>query len=113
MLHDASDVDRGGKETAMGALAITVIVAAGLVIGFGVQYLTKPASQLEWLIVAVTTGVGAYAGSEWLTANVFSTMTGGPEFDGLVIIPAIIAGLVLGLLGDMLTRYVAFEPTSA
>jgi len=97
----------------MGALAITVIVAAGLVIGLGVQYLTKPASQLEWLIVAVTTGVGAYAGSEWLTTNVFSTMAGGPEFDGLIIIPAIIAGLVVGLLGDMLTRYVAFEPTSA
>jgi len=26
------------------------------------------------------------------------------------IIPAIIAGLVLGLLGDAFTRYVAFEP---
>ena len=96
----------------MGALAITVIVAAGLVIGLGVQYLTKPASQFEWLIVAVTTSIGAYAGSEWLTANVFSTV-GGPEFDGLVIIPAIIVGLVLGLLGDMFTRYVAFQPTSA
>jgi hypothetical protein len=94
----------------MGALAITVIVAAGLVIGFGVQYLTKPRSQIEWLIVAITTGVGAFAGSEWLTTNVFSTMVGGPEIDGLVIIPAIIAGLTLGLLGDAFTRYVAFEP---
>jgi hypothetical protein len=37
-------------------------------------------------------------------------MVGGPEFDGLIIIPAVIAGLVVGLLGDMLTRYVAFEP---
>lgn len=97
----------------MGVLAITVIVAAGLVIGLGVQYLTKPASQFEWLIVAITTSIGAYLGSEWLAANVFTTLAGGPEFDGLVIIPAIIVGLVLGLLGDMVTRYVAFEPTSA
>jgi uncharacterized membrane protein YeaQ/YmgE (transglycosylase-associated protein family) len=94
----------------MGALAITVIVAAGLVIGLGAQYLTKPRSQLEWLIVAVTTTIGAYVGSEWLTTNVFSTMAGGPEFDGLVILPAILVGLVLGLLGDAFTRYVAFEP---
>jgi uncharacterized membrane protein YeaQ/YmgE (transglycosylase-associated protein family) len=94
----------------MGALAITVIIAAGLVIGLGAQYLTNPRSQLEWLIVAVTTAIGAYAGSEWLTTNVFSTMVGGPEFDGLVIIPAIIAGLVLGLLGDAFTRYIALEP---
>jgi hypothetical protein len=94
----------------MGALAITVIVAAGLLIGFGVQYLTKPRSHFEWLVVAVATGIGAYAGSEWLTANVFSTMVGGPEFDGLVIIPAVITGLVLGLLGDAFTRYIALEP---
>jgi len=42
----------------MGALAITVIVGAGLLIGFGVQYLTHPRTQLDWLFVAIATGLG-------------------------------------------------------
>ncbi len=93
----------------MGALAITVIVGAGLVIGVGVQYLTHPRTQLDWLFVAIATGVGAYLGSEVLT-NVFGVMAGGPEIDGLVIIPAVITGLVLGLLADAFVRYIALEP---
>ena len=93
----------------MGALAITVIVGAGLVIGFGIQYLTHPRTQLDWLFVAVATGIGAYLGSEVLT-NVFGLMAGGPEIDGLVVIPAVLTGLVLGLLADALARYIALEP---
>lgn len=93
----------------MGALALTVIVGAGLVIGVGVQYLTHPRTQLDWLFVAIATGVGAYLGSEVLT-NVFGVMAGGPEIDGLVIIPAVITGLVLGLLADAFVRYIALEP---
>lgn len=93
----------------MGALALTVIVGAGLVIGLGVQYLTHPRTQLDWLFVAIAAGVGAYLGSEVLT-NVFGIMAGGPEVDGLVIIPAVITGLVLGLLADAFVRYIALEP---
>ncbi|HEY8731738.1 MAG TPA: hypothetical protein VIN69_07150 [Candidatus Limnocylindria bacterium] len=94
----------------MGALAITVIVGAGLLIGFGVQYLTHPRTQLDWLFVAIATGLGAYLGSDVLTKNVFGLMVGGPEIDGLLIIPAVITGLVLGLLADAFVRYIALEP---
>jgi len=94
----------------MGALAITVIVGAGLLIGFGVQYLPHPRTQLDWLFVAIATGLGAYLGSEVLTKNVFGLMVGGPEIDGLLIIPAVITGLVLGLLADAFVRYIALEP---
>lgn len=93
----------------MGALAITVIVGAGLLIGFGVQYLTQPRTQLDWLFVAIATSIGAFLGSEVLT-NVFGVMAGGPEVDGLLIIPAVLTGLVLGLLADAFVRYIAFEP---
>lgn len=95
----------------MGALATTLIVGAGLLIGFGVQYLTNPRSRLDWLFVALATGIGAYVGSEWLTRNVFGLIANGPEIDGLVVAPAVITGLTLGLLADALARYVAFpEP---
>jgi len=75
-----------------------------------VQYLTHPRTQLDWLFVAIATGLGAYLGSDVLTKNVFGLMVGGPEIDGLLIIPAVITGLVLGLLADAFVRYIALEP---
>lgn len=95
----------------MGALAITVIVGAGLLIGFGVQYLTNPRSQLDWLFVALATGIGAYLGSVVLSNSTLGILAGGPEIDGLVIIPAVITGVALGLLADAYVRYLALpEP---
>ena len=94
----------------MGALAIMFIVGAGLLVGFGVQYLTRPRSQIDWLLVATGTGIGAYLGSEVLTNTVFSDLRTGPQIDGLIIVPAAITGLVLGLLADAFVRYIAMEP---
>jgi len=37
-------------------------------------------------------------------------MTGGPEIDGLIVIPAVLTGLVLGLLADAFVRYISLEP---
>lgn len=93
----------------MGALAITVVVGAGLLIGVGVQYLTHPRTHLDWLFVAIASGVGAYLGSEVLT-SLLGVTAGGPEIDGLLVIPAVITGLVLGFLADAFARYIAFEP---
>ena len=93
----------------MGALAITVIVGAGLLIGFGVQYLTHPRSHLDWLFIATATGVGAYLGSEVLL-SLLGLPAGGPEIDGLFIIPAVLTGLALGLLADAFVRYIALDP---
>ncbi|MHB8630990.1 MAG: hypothetical protein ACYC9W_03590 [Candidatus Limnocylindria bacterium] len=93
----------------MGALAITVVVGAALLIGFGVQYLTRPRTQQDWLFVAIATGIGGYVGSEVLTSST-GVMAGGPEIDGLVVLPAVITGLVLGLLADAFVRYIALDP---
>lgn len=90
----------------MGALAMTLIVGVGLVIGLGVKYLTHPRSHLEWFFVALATGIGAYLGSEVLTNSTFGIFADGPQIDGLVIIPAVITGLTLGLLADAYVRYI-------
>lgn len=94
----------------MGALGITIIVIAGLAIGLGAQVLTKPQNKLDWLFVAAATAIGAYLGSEWLTQNGFGDLASGPSLDGLVIVPAVLVGLTLGLVTDAYVRYVAFEP---
>lgn len=94
----------------MGAVGITIIVVVGLIIGLGAQVLTKPQNKLDWLFVAVTTAIGGFIGSEWLTQNGFGDLATGPTFDGLIIVPAILVGLTLGLLTDALVRYISFEP---
>ena len=95
----------------MGVLAITLIVGAGLLIGFGVQYVTKPGSPREWLFVAIATGIGAYLGGEVLMNSTLGVFAGGPEIDGLAIVPAVITGLTLGLIADAFARFLALpEP---
>ena len=98
-------------ETVMGILAITLIVGAGLLIGFGVQYITNPRSPRQWLFVALATGIGAYLGGEVLMNITPGVLVGGPEIDGLVIVPAVITGLTFGLLADAYARFLALpEP---
>ena len=91
----------------MGALGITLIVGVGLAIGFGVNYLTNPRSHLEWFFVALATGIGAVFGSEVLTNTTFGIFADGPQIDGLVIVPAVLTGLTLGLLADAYVRYLS------
>ena len=94
----------------MGVLAITLIVGVGLLIGFGVQYFTNPRSPRQWLFVALATGIGAYLGSEVLMNSTFG-VAGGPEIDGLLIVPAVITGLTIGLVADAYVRFLALpEP---
>jgi hypothetical protein len=95
----------------MGALAITVTVGLGLLIGVGIQYLTHPKARLDWLAIAAALIVGAYVGSELLTRSVFSILAGGPTLDGLLIAPAVVTGLGLGLLADAFVRYIAADLT--
>jgi len=75
---------------------------------------------------AISTGHGAWSttsaatdprandtSAPWLwlpTITSSASMTGGPEIDGLIVIPAVLTGLVLGLLADAFVRYIALEP---
>jgi hypothetical protein len=87
----------------MGFLAFAGVVSIALLIGFGVQYLTKKSLSNEWLIVAVAAAFGAYFASESFPGStIFSGITNwGPELDGLFLIPAIIGGGLLALVADL------------
>ena len=95
----------------MGALAIALVVGAGLLIGFGVQHFTRPRSRIDWLFVAAATTLGAFVGSELLAGGLFNALD--PEFaiDGLAIVPAAVAGLTFGLIADATVRYVTTPET--
>ena len=87
----------------MGLVGFGLLVVVGLVAGFGVQFLTKTRIGLEWLIVAVAVAFGGYFASESFPgSNVFSFIKDwGPAIDGLVIIPAVIGALIIGIVADL------------
>jgi uncharacterized membrane protein YeaQ/YmgE (transglycosylase-associated protein family) len=79
---------------------IAVIVAA-LVFGAIAQLVGETRTGFEWLVDAVAFGIGAIVASEFVT----SWRTIEPVWEGLAIVPALIGGLVLGLIVELATRY--------
>lgn len=98
----------------MGFGAFAVVIVAALVLGFVVQMYTKPKAAFEWLIVGVAVGTGAWLASEITWTQWFTGLTNlGPQFDGLLIIPAVIGGLVLGAIVEAVARAIEPIPTTA
>jgi uncharacterized membrane protein YeaQ/YmgE (transglycosylase-associated protein family) len=79
--------------------ALTLIVGA---IAFGVvaQFVGETRTGYEWLVDAIGAGIGALLASEFIIAwQAFE-----PVFDGLALAPALIGGLVVGLVVEVATR---------
>jgi fluoride ion exporter CrcB/FEX len=104
MLHS----ERSNKmQLDMGIGAFAVVIVAALVLGFLVQMFLKPKTPYEWLITGVGAGVGGWLASEITWTQWFAGLTElGPQFDGLLIIPAVIGGLVIGAIFEGLARVV-------
>jgi hypothetical protein len=95
----------------MGILGFTILIVAALLVGLAAQFLLKPKTSYDWLMVALTTGVAAYLGSQWLVSNLFSGLTN-YAVDGLVVIPAVIAGLIVGVVTEGLIQVAVAEPST-
>jgi uncharacterized membrane protein YeaQ/YmgE (transglycosylase-associated protein family) len=78
-----------------------VLIVAAVVFGAVVQFVGEPRTGLEWLAVAIAAGIGALAASEFIV----SWRSFEPVFDGLALVPALIGGLVIGLVVEVATRY--------
>jgi hypothetical protein len=89
----------------MGIGAFAIVVVAALLLGVLVQMYLKPKTGYEWLVVGVAAGVGAWFASEITWTQWFTGLTNlGPQFDGLLVIPAVIGGLVLGAITEVVAR---------
>jgi uncharacterized membrane protein YeaQ/YmgE (transglycosylase-associated protein family) len=77
-----------------------VVVLAALVFGVGAQLLGETRTGFEWLIDAVAFGIGAVVASEFIVA----WRTFEPVWSGLALVPALIGGLVLGVVVEVATR---------
>jgi uncharacterized membrane protein YeaQ/YmgE (transglycosylase-associated protein family) len=80
---------------------ILVIVAA-LVFGVIAQFVGTTRTGFEWLVDAVAFGIGAIVASEFVT----SWRTFEPVWQGLAIVPALVGGLVVGLIVELATRFI-------
>jgi uncharacterized membrane protein YeaQ/YmgE (transglycosylase-associated protein family) len=91
-----------------------LLIAGALVFGVVAQFLGETRTGFEWLVDAIGFGIGALVASEFIVA----WQTFEPVWDGLAIVPALIGGLVLGIVVEIATRYLtggtyAGHPTAA
>jgi uncharacterized membrane protein YeaQ/YmgE (transglycosylase-associated protein family) len=86
---------------ALGLGGWIALIVGALVFGAVAQVLGETRTGFEWLVDAIAAGVGALAASEFIT----SWRTVEPVWDGLAIVPALIGGLVVGIVVEIATRY--------
>ena len=96
-------LDLFGWDVGMSTLAAILLVVGALLIGAIPQFIGEPRIGFEWLFTAAAVLVGGWLGSE-----AFGTAsTWGFEFEGLYVLPAIIGGVILGGVVDVVVRYLS------
>jgi len=84
--------------TAWGAV---ILVVGALVIGVLSQFIGDVRTPFQWVIVAIAALVGGAFASEFITG----WRTFEPVWEGLALLPALVGGLVVGVIADVITRF--------
>jgi uncharacterized membrane protein YeaQ/YmgE (transglycosylase-associated protein family) len=87
---------------ALGIGGWIILVVGALLFGVAAQLVGDVRMGYEWVVDAVAAFVGALVASEFITAF----QETGPVVDGLAIVPALIGGLVVGLVVEVATRMI-------
>jgi uncharacterized membrane protein YeaQ/YmgE (transglycosylase-associated protein family) len=86
---------------ALGLGGWALLIVGAVVFGVVAQFVGQSRTGYEWLADSIAAGVGALFASEFITA----WRTFEPVWDGLALVPALIGGLVVGLVVEVATRY--------
>ena len=81
-------------------IAAILLVLGALIFGAIAQVIGRVVVGYEWIFTAAAALAGAWIGSEALG----TLSTWGPEFEGLFILPAVIGGVILGGVVDLIVR---------
>ena len=79
-----------------------ILIAGSLVFGGIAQLVGETRDGFEWLTDAIAAFIDALVASEFIVA----WQAFGPVVDGLAVVPALIGGLVVGLVVEIATRLV-------
>jgi len=96
----------------LGVLGWIAVIVGALIFGVVAQLIGETRTGYEWLVDAIGAGIGAIVASEFIVA----WQSWGPMFDGLAIVPALIGGLVVGVVVELVTRYLTggrYAPVAA
>ena len=86
---------------ALGVGGAALLIVGAVLFGVIAQFIGETRTGFEWLVDAIAFGIGALVASEFIVA----LQTAGPVWDGLALMPALIGGLVVGLVVEVATRY--------
>jgi uncharacterized membrane protein YeaQ/YmgE (transglycosylase-associated protein family) len=91
-----------------------LLIVAAVVFGVLAQAIGETRTGFEGVVDAFAFGIGALIGSEFI----IGMQAYGPVWDGLALVPALVGGLVVGLIVEVATRYItggtyAHGPTPA
>ena len=89
-----------GWEIGMGGAGLLMLVGGALVLGLIVQLIGETRTGFEWLVAGIAAVIGGWLGSE----SFGTASTWGILFDGLYVLPALIGGVVLGGIVDIVVR---------
>ncbi|HEX7172540.1 MAG TPA: hypothetical protein VF365_08035 [Candidatus Limnocylindria bacterium] len=90
-----------GWDVGMSGLAALLLVVGAVLLGAIPQFIGEPRVGYEFVFPMVGAMVGGWLGSE-----AFGTLsTWGLEFEGLFVLPALIGGVILGGIVDIVARY--------
>lgn len=86
---------------ALGIGGWMLLIVGALVFGAVAQFVGETRTGYEWLVDAIAVGIGALVASEFIVA--WRTIE--PTWDGLALVPALIGGVVVGLVIEVAIRY--------
>jgi uncharacterized membrane protein YeaQ/YmgE (transglycosylase-associated protein family) len=78
-----------------------VLIVGALLFGAVAQIVGETRTGFEWLGDAIAAAIGALFASEFIVA----WRTFEPTWDGLALVPALLGGVVVGLVVEVATRY--------
>ena len=84
----------------MGGLALGLIIVVGVILGIVAQLIGVARSGYDGLITGIAIVGGAIVAGQWLGG----LSTSGPQIDGLFLLPALIGGVVLAVIADLVVR---------
>lgn len=79
-----------------------LIALAAVAFGVVAQFIGETRTGYEWLVDGIAFAIGAVFASEFITAwRAFE-----PVWDGVALVPALIGGLVVGVVVEVATRMI-------
>jgi len=89
-------------ELNMGVGAWALVIIAAVAFGLVAQFIGEARTGFEWFVDAIAFGIGAVVASEFVIA----WQAVGPVWDEMALVPALLGGLVLGVVVELITRLV-------